>query len=443
MTINLPHKVDFIINKLYENGFEAFAVGGCVRDSILNKTPGDWDMTTSALPENIISIFDKTIPTGMKHGTITIIIDKESFEVTTYRIDGDYKDNRRPDQVEFVTSIEEDLSRRDFTINAMAYNHKEGLIDFFNGKEDLQNRIIKCVGDANTRFKEDALRMLRAIRFSAQLEFSIEEETFKAIANNSHLIKAISQERIREELTKILLSEKPSHAFINLEKSGILKHILPEIQKMAGFDQKNPHHDKDIFMHTLSVVDNTPKDKNLRLAALFHDIAKPVTFSVDNKCIGHFYGHDKIGTEITEKVLKRLTFDNKTIDIVTRLVKDHMVMFNKPKDITIKKLINRVGKENMPLLFALQRADIKSSAPPFNFTPIEYVEQKVNTILEHKEPISLKDLNITGEDLIRELNLKPGKIIGEILNKLLEKVLKDPSLNDYDKLIILAKKEES
>lgn len=443
MTINLPHKVDFIINTLYENGFEAFAVGGCVRDSILNKMPGDWDMTTSALPENIISIFDKTIPTGMKHGTITIIIDKEFFEVTTYRIDGDYKDNRRPDQVEFVTSIEEDLSRRDFTINAMAYNHKEGLIDFFNGKEDLQNRIIRCVGDADTRFKEDALRMLRAIRFSAQLEFSIEEETFKAISNNSHLIKAISQERIREELTKILLSEKPSYAFINLEKSGILKHILPEIQKMVGFDQKNPHHDKDIFMHTLSVVDNTPKDKNLRLSALFHDIAKPVTFSVDNKGIGHFYGHDKIGTEITEKVLKRLTFDNKTIDIVTRLVKDHMVMFNKPKDITIKKLINRVGKENIPLLFVLQRADIKSSAPPFNFTPIEYVEQKVNTILEHKEPISLKDLNITGEDLIRELNLKPGKIIGEILNKLLERVLKDPSLNDYDKLIILAKKEAS
>jgi len=295
--------VDFRINKLDENGFEAFAVGGCVRDSILNKVPGDWDMTTSALPENIISIFDKTIPTGMKHGTITIIIDKESFEVTTYRIDGDYKDNRRPDQVEFVTSIKEDLSRRDFTINAMAYNHKEGLIDFFNGKEDLQSRIIRCVGDANTRFKEDALRMLRAIRFSAQLEFSIEEETFKAIANNSHLIKAISQERIREELTKILLSEKPSYAFINLEKSGILKHILPEIQKMAGFDQRNPHHDKDIFMHTLSVVDNTPKDKNLRLAALFHDIAKPVTFSVDNKGIGHFYGHGKIGTEITEKVL--------------------------------------------------------------------------------------------------------------------------------------------
>ncbi|WP_040215125.1 CCA tRNA nucleotidyltransferase [Clostridium polynesiense] len=440
MIINLPHKVDFIINELYRNGFEAFAVGGCVRDSLLSRTPGDWDIATNALPDDIIDVFNKTIPTGMKHGTITVLIEKEPFEVTTYRVDGEYKDNRRPEKVEFVSSIQEDLSRRDFTINAMAYNYREGLIDHFNGQQDLNNKIIRSVGNADLRFKEDALRMLRCIRFSAQLQFSIEEDTFNSMIKNSSLIKNISHERIRTELNKILLCEKPSSAFIQLEKSSLLKYILPEVQKMVGFDQKNPHHDKDIFIHTLTVMDNTPKDLYLRLAGLFHDIAKPVTFSMDKKGIGHFYGHDKVGTELTEKILRRLTYDNKTVDIVKKLVREHMIMFDRPKDKTIKKLINRIGSKNMPLLFQLQRADLRSSAPPFDYSNIEYMEKKSELILENKEPLSIKDLNITGENLMKELNLQQGKTIGDILNYLLDRVLENPELNDYNKLLNLAKK---
>ncbi|NLM36489.1 MAG: CCA tRNA nucleotidyltransferase [Clostridiales bacterium] len=433
MKIILPPRVEFIINELEKQGYEAFAVGGCVRDSILGRNPNDWDITTNALPEAIIKTFKHTIPTGIKHGTITVMIDNLPFEVTTYRIDGEYTDNRHPDEVIFTSKLEEDLSRRDFTINAMAYNYSKGLVDPFNGMEDIREGVVKTVGSPHDRFNEDALRMIRAIRFSCQLGFYVEEKTFEAIKLNCELIKRVSIERIRDEFTKILLSKEPSRGIENLRLGGLLQYFLPELLAMFGFDQKNPHHDKDIYYHTLMVVDNTEPRLALRLSALFHDIAKPVTFTLDEKGIGHFYGHEIKGKDMCEYILKRLRYDNETIKKVSNLVYDHMSRYTNLKGSTIKKVINRVGKENLEDLFILQEADIKASAPPFDFSGVHRLRKKSKEILEQKEPLNVKDLVLKGDDLIK-LGLKPGKLIGEILNYLMEKVLEAPELNNKKQL---------
>ena len=439
MNISLPKNVAYIIDTLYNKGFEAYAVGGCIRDSILGRVPNDWDITTSAPPHAIESAFEKTIPTGIKHGTITVLIDKEAFEVTTYRIDGEYLNNRCPEQVTFVSSLKEDLDRRDFTVNALAYNHKNGLKDYHNGLKDIKEGIVRSVGRPDLRFKEDALRLIRAVRFSCQLDFSLSEETFNSIKKNSSLIKNISRERIREELNKILLSEKPSQGFLLLESTGLLKHILPEVQAMVGLDQRNPHHDKDVFIHTLSVIDNTPKDLTLRLAAMLHDIAKPETFSIDKKGKGHFYGHEKVGVEISERILRRLTYDNQTIAMVKKLVSHHMMVFSSPKDSTWKKVMGDIGTENMPLLFSLQRADILASAPPHDLDKVEKLKKRTDIIIKEGNPLYIKDLKVTGEDIMNTFHLKPGKHIGDILNHLLEKVLENPELNNKNKLLDIAK----
>lgn len=439
--MQISNNVKYIISELYKNNFEAFIVGGSVRDFLLNKKPKDFDIATNALPQDIINIFEKTIPTGIKHGTITVLINNESFEITTYRIDGEYKDNRHPKEVIFVSNIEKDLSRRDFTINAMAYNEKEGLIDFFNGKEDLKNKIIKTVGESNKRFKEDALRILRAIRFSCQLDFSIEENTLKAIKENRHLISNISIERIRDEFIKILLSQTPSKGLILLKNCNLLNLIIPELEVTIGFDQRTPYHNKDVFNHTLQVLDNVPSNLILRLAALFHDIGKPHCFFLDENNIGHFYGHNKKSEEITKFILKRLKFDNETINKVCILIKEHMNVLVNPKDSTLKKMINRVGENLIFDLFTLQKEDIKATAPPFLYLEkVDYMEAKCIEILNSKAPISTKHLNLNGNDLINYLNIKPGKIIGEILDILLDKVLDNPQLNNKEILLNLSKK---
>ncbi|WP_426350932.1 CCA tRNA nucleotidyltransferase [Alloiococcus sp. CFN-8] len=439
MIISLPKNVAYIIDTLYDKGFEAYAVGGCIRDSILGKKPNDWDITTSAPPEIIEKTFEKTIPTGIKHGTVTVLIDKEPFEVTTYRIDGEYLNNRRPEEVTFVSSLKEDLARRDFTINALAYNHKDGLKDYHNGLSDIKEGIIRTVGNPDVRFTEDALRLLRAVRFSCQLGFSLSEETYDSIKKNSSLIKNISRERIREELNKILLSDKPSKGFLLLESTGLLKYILPEAQAMVGLDQRNPHHDKDVFIHTLSVIDNAPKNLTLRLAALLHDIAKPETFTIDKKGKGHFYGHEKAGVEVSERLLRRLTYDNETIAMVKKLVSHHMMVFSSPKDSTWKKVIGDIGRENMPLLFSLQKADILASAPPHDLDKVEKLKKRTEAIIKNGNPLYIKDLEVTGEDIMNTFLLKPGRHIGDILNYLLERVLEKPELNNKNKLLNIAK----
>ncbi|WP_317411141.1 CCA tRNA nucleotidyltransferase [Clostridium baratii] len=441
MNITIPSNVKYIIDEFYKNNYEAFMVGGCIRDALLCKTPKDYDIATSAKPEITEKLFEKTIPTGIKHGTVTVLIDNEPYEVTTYRNEGEYKDNRRPDEVYFVSDIKEDLSRRDFTINAFAYNSREGLKDFFGGLDDLNNRLIRSVGDANKRFNEDALRMLRAIRFSTQLNFDIEENTLNAIKDNKDLIKNISAERIRDELCKILISNNVRTGLNLLKECGLLQIVIPEIVPSIGFDQKNIHHFEDVFNHTLSVIEKCPEDLNIRLAALLHDIGKPDVFFIDDKGNGRFFGHNTKSEKIARDILNRLRFDNKTIKSVCILVREHMNVLDNASNLAIKRLINRVSKENIYSLLALQKADILSLKDPnVALYKVSDMRKKIDNIIDSNTPLTVKDLAIDGGKLIKELQIKPGKLVGDILNYLLELVLKNPELNNYDSLITEARK---
>lgn len=441
MNITIPSNVKYIIDEFYKNNYEAFMVGGCIRDALLCKTPKDYDIATSAKPEITEKLFKRTIPTGIKHGTVTVLIDNEPYEVTTYRTEGEYKDNRRPDEVYFVSDIKEDLSRRDFTINAFAYNSREGLKDFFGGLDDLNNGLIRSVGDANKRFNEDALRMLRAIRFSTQLNFDIEENTLNAIKDNKDLIKNISAERIRDELCKILVSNNVRNGLKLLEKCGLLQIIIPEIVPSIGFDQKNIYHFEDVFNHTLSVIEKSPEDLTIRLAALLHDIGKPDVFFIDDKGNGRFFGHNTKSEKIARDILNRLRFDNKTIKSVCILVREHMNVLDNASNLAIKRLINRVSKENIYSLLALQKADILSLKDPnVALYKVSDMRKKIDNIIDSNTPLTVKDLAIDGGKLIKELQIKPGKLVGDILNHLLELVLKNPELNNYNSLITEAKK---
>lgn len=442
MRIDMPAWVLYIIETLIACEFEAYAVGGCIRDSLLGRKPHDWDVTTSARPNDVIEIFKnlgyRVVETGLQHGTVTVVIDKESFEITTYRIDGEYEDNRHPKEVEFTSSLKEDLARRDFTINAMAYNHHEGLVDYFGGVEDLNNKIIKCVGKAEDRFSEDALRMMRAIRFSSQLGFDIDIDIVEAICNLSESISNISKERIREELNKILVSDNAVDGICHLVQSGLNSFIIPELNKCLKFNQYNKHHDKDIFWHTLSVVENVPPTPELRLAALLHDIGKPKTFRMGEDSQGHFLEHHKVGADMTREILTRLKYDNKTIDKVCLMVYEHMISTNMKKP-GIKKLINRVEKDNIDDLIELAIADRKASAKEYQaYDDILELKNKIDEIINNQEPVNFKDLKINGSDLIN-LGFKQGKQIGMVLNELLESVLDNPELNNRETLMSLAK----
>ncbi|MDU7242153.1 CCA tRNA nucleotidyltransferase [Clostridium sp.] len=441
MNIYIPNEVKFIIDTFYKNNFEAFMVGGCVRDSILNNSPKDYDITTSAKPEDTLSLFEKTIPTGIKHGTVTVLINNNSYEVTTYRTEGNYLDNRRPLSVNFVTDIREDLSRRDFTINALAYNKSAGLVDYFNGISDIKNSIIRCVGDADKRFKEDALRMLRAVRFSCQLNFDIEEETYNAILNNHKLISNISFERIRDELCKILISDNPSKGLILLKDTGLLGIILPEINNLVNFTPKCNNHNNNVFKHTLNVIDNTHNNLLLRLSALLHDVGKLNTLTHNKNGFYYFPNHNIEGSSMTRKILSKLRFDNNTINIVCKLIEHHLVLNVNylPTKFEVKKLLNTIGKEYIYLLFDLQRADINSLDNPKIFlAKVDYIDNLVSEILSNNEPLKIKDLNISGKTLIKSFNLEPGKLIGDTLNFLLDKVLENPDLNTRESLLKLS-----
>ena len=435
--IELPKNVKFIIDKFKENGFESYAVGGCVRDSLINRKVNDWDITTNAKPEDTINIFEKTVPTGIKHGTVTVILDKENFEVTTYRIDGEYKDGRHPEEVQFVSELKEDLSRRDFTINAMAYNEENGLIDYFKGLEDLDNKIIRAVGNADKRFEEDALRMLRAIRFAAQLGFKIEESTKKGIKNLSDNIKNVSIERIRVEFDKIILSNP---MYINeLISSGLLKHFLNELCLCKGVEQQNPHHIYDVLTHILKSAENIEPVLHLRLTMILHDICKPQCKTVDEKGIGHFYGHDLASADKAFEILKRMKYDNDTINKVVTLIKSHDRDIKTRK--SIRKLLSLIGEELFRDLLKVKKADALAQNPKLYKEKEEKLiesEKKLNEIIETKECFTIKDLAIDGRDLIA-LGIKPGKDIGIILNKLLDKVIENPNLNNKEVLINIIK----
>lgn len=442
MNIYIPNEVKFIIDTFYNNGFEAFMVGGCVRDSLLNNSPKDYDITTSAKPEDTLSIFEKTIPTGINHGTVTVLINNNSYEVTTYRTDGNYLDNRRPSCVNFVTDIKEDLSRRDFTINALAYNKSVGLIDYFNGINDISKKLICCVGDSDKRFKEDALRMLRAIRFSCQLNFKIHQSTLNAIIKNTKLINNISKERIRDELCKILTCDNASKGIDILQKSGLLAEIIPELNSLVNFSPLSINHNRNIFAHTLNVINKTNNNLLLRLSALLHDVGKLNTLTLESDGIYRFPKHNIEGAKMSKEILKTLRFDNYTINSVTKLIEHHLVLKVNyiPTRYEVKKLLIEVGKDIIFLLFDLQSADIRSLDNPKPFLKkVDYIKDTVSDILEKREPLYIKDLDINGEILLKDLNLSSGKIVGEILKYLLEKILEDPSLNEKETLILLSK----
>jgi tRNA nucleotidyltransferase (CCA-adding enzyme) len=437
----LPDEVRKIIAKLNAEGYEAFVVGGCVRDSLLNKTPKDWDITTNSLPENTKALFDKTIDTGLKHGTVTAVINNENYEITTYRIDGEYSDNRRPDSVEFTSSLKEDLSRRDFTVNALAYNPSLGIIDYFGGIKDLHDEVIRAVRNADERFKEDALRMLRAIRFSAQLDFRIESQTLKAISQNKELINNVSPERVREELTKILISPNPSKLLL-LHDTGLLKFILPEFENCIGIEQNNPYHIYNVDKHTLLATSSIKNDKVLRWTMLLHDIGKAVTKSTDSSGIDHFYGHQKISVDLSLDILKRLKFDNKSIDIIIKLIQYHDIKIE-PDSLSIRKALKTLGIEAFPLLLEVKKADIRAQNTKYlesRLADLDNIKCMADSIIEANQCYSLSALAVSGNDLI-DLGIKQGKKIGFILNELLDMVIDNPELNTYSNLCKIVKSQ--
>jgi tRNA nucleotidyltransferase (CCA-adding enzyme) len=420
---------------LEQNSYSSYLIGGCVRDYFNNRQPKDYDIATSATPQEVKKLFFRTVDTGIKHGTITVLIDGYFVEVTTLRKDGIYKDNRHPEEVIFTDDLKEDVSRRDFTINSIAIDLRGKIYDYFDGLKDINNKIIRTVGEADLRFKEDALRLIRAIRFSSLFNFEITPLTKESICRNAYLINNISKERIRDELCKILLSDYPDYGINMLNECNLLEHIIPELYLCVNFDQKNYHHRKDVFEHTLIVLKNTPKKLKIRLAALLHDIGKPKTFSIDEEDqVGHFYRHHVEGALIAENILQRLKFNNNIIENVSILIKEHMSRYDFLRTSSTKKFINRVGIDNLDDLFELQIADIKGSTPPFNYSNVLNFKEEVYKILSERQPLTIKDLDINGYDLI-ELGYKPGKQMGDILKSLLEKVLENPELNKKEKLI--------
>ena len=439
MKIQLPEKVSEIINTLQANGHEAYAVGGCVRDSILGRIPDDWDITTSATPLETKALFKRTFDTGIEHGTITVLLDKDAFEVTTYRVDGKYEDSRHPKEVTFTRSLSEDLLRRDFTINAMAYNDTEGLVDIFGGMDDLEKKTIRCVGNAEARFGEDALRILRAVRFASQLGFEIEEETRQGITKLAPTLANISAERIQVELIKMLVSPNPELLRTAYEL-GITKVILPEFDAMMATEQETPHHMYSVGEHTLKAISLIRPDKVLRLTMLFHDIAKPLMKTVDENGVAHFKMHDVKGVDMTKAILRRLKFDNDTLGKVTKLVQFHDYRIPAESK-RVRKAMNKIGEELFPLYLEVREADIMAQSEYMREEKLQNIrdmEMCYKEILEKKECVSLKTLAVSGSDLIAD-GMQPGKEIGFVLNTLLEKVIEQPELNTKEILLKMRK----
>lgn len=433
--MKLPNNVKCIIHTLEEAGFEGYAVGGCVRDTLLGKIPDDWDITTNASPLQVKELFKRTIDTGIQHGTVTVLLDKETYEVTTYRIDGEYEDSRHPKEVTFTSNLTEDLKRRDFTINAMAYNDKSQIVDAFGGMQDLQDKVIRCVGDPRERFSEDALRMMRAVRFSGQLGYSIEEKTGQAVAELAPSLSRISAERICTELIKLMLSPHPDYLRKAYEL-GMTKVFLPEFDAAMQTKQNNPHHCYSAGEHILHSLTYVREDKLLRLAMLFHDLGKAVTKTVDENGIDHFYGHVEKSAEIADKRMKSLRFDNDTRQKVVRLVKYHDLKIEPTKK-AVRRAIVKVGEDLFERLLEVKHADFLSQSMYKREEKEEGLRQITeiyHQILEEKECICLKDLAVNGSDLIA-LGMKPGRQIGDTLKQLFDLVLEDPSCNTKEFLL--------
>lgn len=440
--IDVPEKAKKVVNTIQAAGFEAYVVGGCVRDSILGRQPQDWDITTSAKPEQVKALFPRTIDTGLQHGTVTVMQGGEGFEVTTYRIDGEYEDSRHPKEVVFTPNLEEDLKRRDFTINAMAYNEEKGLVDIFGGMEDIRLGRIRCVGRAEERFGEDALRMLRAIRFSAQLGYEIDEETKQGIRSLASTLKNISAERIQTELVKMLVSPHPDYLRTAYDM-GVTKVFFPEFDRAMETEQHHPHHMYSVGEHILHSLAYVPADKVLRLTMLLHDIGKPDTLTVDGQGITHFYNHESVSAEMAKAILRRLKFDNDTINMVYKLVMYHDYGNSvEPTLQIVRRAMNRIGEDAFPALFQVKYADMMAQSSYLRDEKrkrLENWEQLYAEVREKQQCVSLKTLAVTGSDLIAA-GMKPGRGLGEVLQKLLQLVLEDPTCNTKEKLLAEAQR---
>lgn len=436
MNIVLPKNVKTIIKILNTHNYEAFIVGGCVRDSVIGLTPHDWDICTNAKPEEIKKCFENfnTFDSGIKHGTISVVLDGEVFEVTTYRIDGTYSDNRRPDSVTFTSDITQDLARRDFTINAMAYNEKRGLIDPYGGRNDLSDKIIKCVGNPDFRFNEDALRIIRALRFASVYNFEIDDETAKSIHKNADLPNNIAVERISVELNK-LLSGNGAEKILNNYRD-VIAVFIPEIKPMFDYNQHTKHHNRDLWHHTIYAVksiDNTPL---LRMSMLLHDIGKPKACKRDEDGTCHFKGHPKYSAEMAETILRRLKYSNDFIETCITLIKYHDVRFSGSKR-QLRHVMSAIGDKNVEFLLKIQRADIMAQSDYKHKEKLEKLDlacQTYKEILADKDCFTLKQLKINGND-IKNLGLSEGIKIGKILNMLLSLVIEDKINNEKSALI--------
>ena len=439
MVINLPEKVKYIIDRITEAGFEAYAVGGCIRDSILGREPNDWDITTSARPEQVKALFSRTVDTGIAHGTVTVMLEREGYEVTTYRIDGEYEDHRHPKEVVFTSRLVEDLQRRDFTINAMAYNETAGLVDAFDGMGDIRRGVIRCVGRARERFTEDALRILRALRFSAQLGYTVEEETRQAIRELAPSLAAISAERIAVELVKLLVSPHPDY-LRQAYDMGVTAVILPELDRCMETPQNHPHHCYTVGEHILHSLWGVPAVKDMRLAMLLHDIGKPLTLETDSQGITHFHGHPAVSARMAEEILRRLKLDNDTIITVRRLVEFHDYGNNvNPTPAIVRRAMNRIGEDIFARLLIIKRADIMAQSEYRRREKLELVDawdREYRGIVARGQCISLKDLAVSGKDLIAA-GVKPGPELGAILQQILDHVLEVPEDNTREKLLTI------
>ena len=433
--MQIPLRAKTALEMLNDRGYEAWLVGGSVRDILMNMPAGDTDITTDATPQQVMEVFSgyKVIETGLKHGTVTVVMDSHHMEITTYRTEGTYSDSRRPDSVQFTLSIEEDCARRDLTINAICYNPSVGILDFYNGTADIDNRIIRCVGNPDERFAEDPLRILRAVRFASVLGFTIEENTRRAVLANAHLLEKISAERIYTELLKLLCGKNVKQVL--LEYTEVLAVIIPEIMPLKGFDQKNYHHIYDVLTHTAVAVESSPPVPQLRLAALLHDFGKPETFTTDEKGVGHFYGHGEASYKIAKKILKRLKVSNDDMNLVTTLVKYHDT-FIEPNEKAVRRRLNKYGTDTLRLLLLLKRADNRGqNIKDFDRTA-EYdnLEKLIEDAIEKQRCFSLKQLAVNGNDLVR-IGIPPSQTTGKILNILLEKVINGENENNKEVLL--------
>lgn len=438
--IEMPQDVKKIIQTLNHAGYEAYAVGGCVRDSILGRQPNDWDITTSAYPAEVKSLFKRTIDTGIQHGTVTVMLHHTGYEVTTFRVDGKYEDGRHPVEVTFTPCLSEDLLRRDFTINAMAYNETDGLVDLFGGLEDIAHKQIRCVGNPRERFTEDALRLLRAIRFSAQLGYEIDAATEGAIREIAPNLQKISAERIQTELVKILLSDHPKR----LERAyelGLTKYFIPELDLAYETGQNNPHHCYNVGEHMINSIGYAPKDKVLRLTMLFHDIGKPLCKTTDSEGIDHFYDHPLKSAEMAKQILRRLKFDNDTIAKVSKLISYHDERIEsgiRP----MRRAVARIGEDIFPELFEVFEADLSAQSDYLRekkFAKLGENRRDYEELIRLGQCVSKETLAVDGKDLI-QMGMRPGPEIGKVLKKLLEYVVENPELNEKNILLSYAKK---